>query len=161
MISHLGPVRKSSGLSSTLWTLSGVYLSVTLNAESSADVLHFSTRSGVPSLFSSSRHRARRRKPAKHSVFRHSWMIRCFAFVGHSKLALARWLSWFSCGCTRFPSSNLGAWIQPWIGCVLKVYVLALEVIAEIAEEKVVEAKDRVEQILRFREGTARCSGSP
>ena len=36
----------------------------------------------------------------------------------------------------------------PWIGCVLKVDVLALQVTAEIAEEKVVEAKDWVEQIL-------------
>ena len=37
----------------------------------------------------------------------------------------------------------------PWVGCVLKVDVLALQVTAEIAEEKVVEAKDRTEQILR------------
>ena len=37
----------------------------------------------------------------------------------------------------------------PWIGCVLKIDVLLHQVTAEIAEEKVVEAKDRVEQILR------------
>ena len=50
----------------------------------------------------------------------------------------------------------------PWIVCVLKIDVLLHQVTAEIAEEKVVEAKDRVDQFQRcLREGAAFYSGSP
>ena len=99
----------------------------------------------VPSLFSSNSHLARRRKPVKRSGHRHSWMIRCFAFVDHLKLGLETWPFWLSCGAhwaSLWHFSKVARGLNvPWIGCcVLKVDVLLHHGTAEIAEEKVVEA---------------------